>query len=314
MASSLASRSSCSRAVGTSAQVGERLALGHARPRSDGGSPSVPAGLTAMQALDRELDVDTAYGGRFVQSIEGVEGDVSKRRDWFWFLNGIEADLSAADYRLRPGDVEWWDFRSWRASARARGRRRVSRALPARVRRAAATGRRALRARAGQGRPRDRAPVERGLRPAPFGPRPEGRECVLHSKRHATVLGLAARTGRRRRLAGPVRLRRERRRARTQSKALPLPLRGPAERGPGSRPPRFTGRGSADRRPSLVVAAITAGLFALCLKARAAAAGSTSRARSGRRSPSSCSARSSHTTGLTSCGPARRSPWSATST
>ncbi len=74
---------------------------------------TVPAGLTAMQALDRELDIDTAYGGRFVQSIEGVEGDVSKRRDWFWFLNGIEADQSAADYRLRPGDVEWWDFRSW---------------------------------------------------------------------------------------------------------------------------------------------------------------------------------------------------------
>jgi hypothetical protein len=79
---------------------------------------AVPAGLTAMQALDRELDVDTDYGGRFVQSIEGVEGDVSKQRDWFWFLNGIEADVSAADYRLRPGDVEWWDFRSWRDEMR----------------------------------------------------------------------------------------------------------------------------------------------------------------------------------------------------
>ena len=133
---------------------------------------TVPAGLTAMQALDRELDVDTAYGGRFVQSIEGVEGDVSKRHDWFWFLNGIEADLSAADYRLRPGDVEWWDFRSVEASARARGRRRVSRALPARVRRAAATGCRAHEPRAGRGA-RCRAPVERGLRPAPFGPGPE---------------------------------------------------------------------------------------------------------------------------------------------
>ena len=64
---------------------------------------TVPAGLTAMQALDRELDVETRYGGRFVQSIEGVEGDVSKQRDWFWFLNGIEADRSAADYRLRAG-------------------------------------------------------------------------------------------------------------------------------------------------------------------------------------------------------------------
>ena len=53
-----------------------------------------------------------------MQSIEGVEGDVSKQRDWFWFLNGIEADQSAADYRLRPGDVEWWDFRSWQDEMR----------------------------------------------------------------------------------------------------------------------------------------------------------------------------------------------------
>ena len=79
---------------------------------------TVPAGLTAMQALDREADVDTQYGGRFVHSIEGVTGDLSQRRDWFWFLNGVEADRSAADYRLRPGDVEWWDFRSWKHEMR----------------------------------------------------------------------------------------------------------------------------------------------------------------------------------------------------
>jgi len=79
---------------------------------------TVPAGLTAMQALDREADLSTRYGGRFVQSIDGIEGNTSRRRDWFWFLNGIEADRSAADYRLRPGDVEWWDFRSWREQMR----------------------------------------------------------------------------------------------------------------------------------------------------------------------------------------------------
>jgi uncharacterized protein DUF4430 len=73
----------------------------------------VPAGLTAMQALDRELDVTTRYGGRFVQSISGVEGSVTSERDWFYFVNGIEADRSAAEVRLRPGDVEWWDYRSW---------------------------------------------------------------------------------------------------------------------------------------------------------------------------------------------------------
>jgi hypothetical protein len=79
---------------------------------------TVPAGLTAMQALDKKADISTRYGGRYVQSIEGVEGDVSKRRDWFWFLNGIEADRSAAEYRLRPGDVEWWDYRSWSGEMR----------------------------------------------------------------------------------------------------------------------------------------------------------------------------------------------------
>ena len=73
----------------------------------------VPAGLTAMQALTRKADVETKYGGRYVQSIEGIEGSLSARRDWFYFVNGIEVDRGAAEYRLRRGDVEWWDFRSW---------------------------------------------------------------------------------------------------------------------------------------------------------------------------------------------------------
>jgi Domain of unknown function (DUF4430) len=73
----------------------------------------VPAGLTVLQALDREADVQTRYGGRFVQAIEGVQGSLSAQRDWFYFLNGIEPDVGAADVRLRPGDVAWWDFRSW---------------------------------------------------------------------------------------------------------------------------------------------------------------------------------------------------------
>jgi hypothetical protein len=73
----------------------------------------VPAGLTILQALDREADVETRYGGRFVQSIEGIAGSLSGQQDWFYFLNGIEPDVGAAEVRLRPGDVAWWDFRSW---------------------------------------------------------------------------------------------------------------------------------------------------------------------------------------------------------
>src|SRR2546430_13927524 len=74
-----------------------------------------------MQALDRDLDVKTRYGGRFVQSIQGLQGELSKRRDWFWFLNGIEADRSASDYRLRDGDVEWRDYRAGQRQMRGPG-------------------------------------------------------------------------------------------------------------------------------------------------------------------------------------------------
>jgi hypothetical protein len=79
---------------------------------------SVPAGTSVLQALDRKADIETRYGGRFVQSIEGVEGNLGRRRDWFYFINGFEGDRSAADYELRDGDVEWWDFRSWRKQMR----------------------------------------------------------------------------------------------------------------------------------------------------------------------------------------------------
>jgi len=78
----------------------------------------VPAGLTAMQALDRVAKIETRYGGRYVQAIEGVEGSLSNRRDWFYFINGYEGDRSAAEYRLHDGDVEWWDFRPWKTQMR----------------------------------------------------------------------------------------------------------------------------------------------------------------------------------------------------
>ena len=74
----------------------------------------VPAGLTAMQALVRVQKVSTRYGGRYVQSIDGVSGSLSHEKDWFFFVNGVESDTGAAEVHLHPGDVEWWDYRSWR--------------------------------------------------------------------------------------------------------------------------------------------------------------------------------------------------------
>ena len=79
---------------------------------------TAPAGISALEALRRKAEVDTRYGGRFVQAINGIEGDISNQRDWFWFVNGYEGDLSAADYTLRDGDVLWWDHRSWSGEMR----------------------------------------------------------------------------------------------------------------------------------------------------------------------------------------------------
>ena len=79
---------------------------------------TVPAGISALEALRRKADVDTRYGGRFVQAINGVEGDLAGQHDWFYFVNGYESDISAVDYELHDGDVLWWDHRSWSGEMR----------------------------------------------------------------------------------------------------------------------------------------------------------------------------------------------------
>jgi hypothetical protein len=81
-------------------------------------STTVPAGISALEALRRKAEVETRYGGRFVQSIDGIEGDIAGQHDWFYFVNGYEADVSAADYELHEGDVVWWDHRSWEGAIR----------------------------------------------------------------------------------------------------------------------------------------------------------------------------------------------------
>jgi uncharacterized protein DUF4430 len=72
----------------------------------------VPAGLTALQGLDRLAKLETRYGGRYVRAVDGV-GEQG-RHSWFYYVNGYLADQGSAEYRLRDGDVEWWDYRSWR--------------------------------------------------------------------------------------------------------------------------------------------------------------------------------------------------------
>jgi hypothetical protein len=70
-------------------------------------------GQSALNALRRSAQVSTAYGGRFVQAINGLAGDQSQGMAWLYFVNGIQASTGSADYTLHPGDREWWDYRYW---------------------------------------------------------------------------------------------------------------------------------------------------------------------------------------------------------
>lgn len=81
---------------------------------------NVDAGQTLMRALAAEVELETRYGGRFVQAIDGLGGSLEDQRDWFWFVNGYEGDRSAASYRLRDGDVAWLDYRAWAREGEAR--------------------------------------------------------------------------------------------------------------------------------------------------------------------------------------------------
>ena len=81
---------------------------------------SIPAGETVMRLLQRKFEVETRYGGGFVQEIDGVSGGRRSGRpvDWFFYVNGIEAENGAAARRLSPGDRVWWDHHDWGGAMR----------------------------------------------------------------------------------------------------------------------------------------------------------------------------------------------------
>jgi len=73
---------------------------------------------TVMRVLEGSATIETRYGGGYVKSIEGVEetqrgGDPY---DWFFFVDGVESPIGAAEYPLRGSERIWWDFRDWKAT------------------------------------------------------------------------------------------------------------------------------------------------------------------------------------------------------
>jgi hypothetical protein len=79
-----------------------------------------PESETVLRMLDSEADIETRYGGGFVESIQGIEGSAEGGRnyDWFFYVNGIESAIGAADTEVRGGDRIWWDHRDWTEAMR----------------------------------------------------------------------------------------------------------------------------------------------------------------------------------------------------
>jgi len=77
----------------------------------------LPTATPAMTALESVADVETAYGGGFVNAINGVSsgftGTQQTMTDWFLYINGIQARTGALDYALNDGDIQHWDFHVW---------------------------------------------------------------------------------------------------------------------------------------------------------------------------------------------------------
>jgi len=70
---------------------------------------------TVMRVLEGEAEIDTRYGGGFVHAIDGVaeEQRGGDPYDWFFYVDGVESQIGAAEYDLGGGERIWWDYRNW---------------------------------------------------------------------------------------------------------------------------------------------------------------------------------------------------------
>jgi hypothetical protein len=106
--------------LGAGADVGEvELTV----TREFGATPMLQRSLpakesdTAMRLLEGEAEIETRYGGGFVHAIEGVaetrlDGDP---HDWFFFVDGAESPIGAAEVEIAGSERIWWDYRDWSA-------------------------------------------------------------------------------------------------------------------------------------------------------------------------------------------------------
>ncbi len=77
---------------------------------------------TVMDLMQDNFNVETAYGGGFVNSIDGLKsgyignGNSQKKgtkNDWFYYVNGVMAEIGADQYMCEDVNTVSWDFHDW---------------------------------------------------------------------------------------------------------------------------------------------------------------------------------------------------------
>ena len=111
-------------ALGPGGETGEvelTVTRDYGREQLATGTQEAAESDTVLRLLDREAEIETRYGGGFVQSIDGLSGggEDGRRFDWFFYVNGIESPVGSADYTPTGGDRIWWDYRDWSSAMRA---------------------------------------------------------------------------------------------------------------------------------------------------------------------------------------------------
>ena len=73
---------------------------------------------TVMRLLEGAADVETRYGGGYVHAIDGVaeEQRGGDPYDWFFYVDGVESQIGAAEVELDGDERIWWDYRNWSAT------------------------------------------------------------------------------------------------------------------------------------------------------------------------------------------------------
>lgn len=74
---------------------------------------------TVVRFLDQHAEIETSYGGNFVDSIDGLAGSTAGGEDdWFFFVNGYYSEIGAGEAKVHAGDRIWWDYRDWQGAYR----------------------------------------------------------------------------------------------------------------------------------------------------------------------------------------------------